>query len=76
MVSFEQILIRQPQWIISGDNDGKGTDISTYANRPGWSSLPAVRSGNIASVNADTLYRYGPRLADAVLVLSLILFQD
>jgi iron complex transport system substrate-binding protein len=76
VVSQEQLMIRRPEWILAGDMAGRKVDTASYARRPGWSRIPAVRSGNIALVDPDTLYRYGPRLADAVLAISQILFRD
>jgi iron complex transport system substrate-binding protein len=76
VVSAEQVLLRQPQWIIAGDDHGVAVEPEALARRPGWSRLPAVQEGHVATVNADQLYRYGPRLADAVLELSLILHGD
>jgi ABC-type Fe3+-hydroxamate transport system substrate-binding protein len=75
-VSTEQLILRQPEWILAGDMLGKGVDPSAYGRRPGWARIPAVRNGNIAVVDPDTLYRYGPRLADAVLAISEIIFRN
>jgi iron complex transport system substrate-binding protein len=71
-VSAEQILLRRPQWILTGDDHGL-RDPTAFGRRPGWAELPAVREGRIRRVNADRLYRYGPRLADAVLEIAGIL---
>jgi iron complex transport system substrate-binding protein len=76
MVSTEQVLLRRPAWILAGDDHGVIIDPQVLARRPGWSSLPAVRDKHVALVSADMLYRYGPRLADAVLAISNILFAN
>ncbi|MDR2607040.1 MAG: ABC transporter substrate-binding protein [Treponema sp.] len=73
-ISSEAVLDRQPDWILTGEDPYMKTDISVFASRPGWNSIPAVRNGCIATVNSDSLYRYGPRLADAVLDISSLLF--
>jgi iron complex transport system substrate-binding protein len=73
-VSAEQILLRRPQWILTGDDLGAAADPAAFGRRPGWADIPAVREGRIRQVNADRLYRYGPRLADAVLEIAGILF--
>ncbi|MDR2305237.1 MAG: ABC transporter substrate-binding protein [Treponema sp.] len=75
-VSAEAVLDRQPDWILTGDDPYMKTDNSVFASRPGWNSIPAVRNGSIAAVNSDSLYRYGPRLADAVLEISLLLLGE
>ncbi|MDR0723388.1 MAG: ABC transporter substrate-binding protein [Treponema sp.] len=73
MVSTEQVVRRKPDWIIAGDDHGKIIEPRALASRPGWRVIPAVQQNHIALVKADTLYRYGPRLADAVVRIADIL---
>ncbi|MDR2160181.1 MAG: ABC transporter substrate-binding protein [Treponema sp.] len=73
-VSAEQIMVRRPGWIFTGDDHGAGAD--SFARRPGWDDIPAVKEGYIAVVRADVFYRYGPRLADAVLEIARILHGE
>jgi iron complex transport system substrate-binding protein len=73
MVDTEEVLRRRPAWIIAGDDHGKIVEPGELSRRPGWQGIPAVRDRRIATVNADSLYRYGPRLADAVLAIAEIL---
>jgi iron complex transport system substrate-binding protein len=73
MVSAEQVLLRQPEWILAGDDHV--LDAAVLARRPGWSSLPALRKGQIGTIAADTINRYGPRLADAVLCIAELLHK-
>ncbi|MDR2633461.1 MAG: ABC transporter substrate-binding protein [Treponema sp.] len=75
LVSTEQVVRRKPDWIIAGDDHGKIIEPRSLARRPGWGVIPAVRQNHIALVNADTLYRYGPRLADAVVRIADILYE-
>jgi iron complex transport system substrate-binding protein len=70
LVSGEEVVLRRPEWILTGDDHGRPEG---FALRPGWREIPAVKNGRIAVVNADRLYRYGPRLADAVLEIAAIL---
>jgi iron complex transport system substrate-binding protein len=67
-VSFEQVLLRNPDWIISGSDHAVDA-----ASRPLWRSISAVKNKRIATVDADLVYRYGPRLADAVIAIAEIL---
>jgi iron complex transport system substrate-binding protein len=76
VVSAEQVLLRRPQWIIAGHDHGRIVEPGILAARPGWEGIPAVRDNRVATVNADTLYRYGPRLADAVLAIADILWGN
>jgi iron complex transport system substrate-binding protein len=73
-VSAEQILVRRPDWIFTGDDHGAGA--GSFARRPGWEGIPAVREGHIVVVKADVFYRYGPRLADGVLDIARILRKE
>jgi iron complex transport system substrate-binding protein len=75
-VSTEAVLLRKPAWIIAGDDHGKILDPGALARRPGWQGIPAVRDGRIATVDAGSLYRCGPRLADAVLAIAGILHGE
>jgi iron complex transport system substrate-binding protein len=70
-VSAEQVLVRRPDWIFTGDDHGAGT--GSFVLRPGWEEIPAVREGRVAVVKAGLFYRYGPRLADGVLEFARIL---
>ena len=70
LVSREQVLLRKPDWIFIGDDIG---DIVELQNSPFWRSINAVREGRLSIINADILYRYGPRLADGVAAIAKIL---
>jgi iron complex transport system substrate-binding protein len=72
-VSAEQVLLRSPQWLLAADDHGTILDPGTLARRTGWGTLPAARPGYQGLVPADMINRYGPRLADAVLIISGIL---
>ncbi|MDR1073854.1 MAG: cobalamin-binding protein [Treponema sp.] len=67
-VSFEQVLALDPEWILMGSDHG--IDVTT---RPLWKTVSAVKNNRIAVIDADTIYRYGPRLADAVAAIARIL---
>jgi iron complex transport system substrate-binding protein len=72
LVSLEEVLLRKPDWILSGDSmDSPGA--AAFSDDPRWRLIPAVAKRQIASVSADLLYRYGPRLADGVLAIAEIL---
>jgi iron complex transport system substrate-binding protein len=75
VVSAEQVLIRRPDWIIAGHDRSGIVEPGVLAARPGWGGMPAVQANRIATVNADAIYRYGPRLADAVLAVADILWE-
>ena len=72
LVSPEQILLRKIDWIFYGDDMG---EVSLYSN-DFWKLIPAVSNGRLASIDADLLYRYGPRLADGVELIARILHGE
>ena len=75
-ISIEQVLLRKPAWILfGGDMAGAGNADPSDAifKNPLLASLPAVKQGRIAIVNGDMVYRYGPRLADAVELIAMLL---
>jgi iron complex transport system substrate-binding protein len=64
VVSWEELYARDPEMIM-----GAGTEGGEAAFRSNWSqraSLPAVRAGRLAYVDADTLTRPTLRLAEGV----------
>jgi iron complex transport system substrate-binding protein len=71
-VSYEEVLRRRPQWIFSSGD--RRLDAASLSKRPSWSRIPAVEAGRIALINADLINRYGPRLADAVLLIAETLY--
>ncbi len=72
-VNLEQVLLRKPDWILSGDDHGDRLTPEALGRRAGWATVPAVRAGRIAVIEADIIYRSGPRLAEAVEALSRLL---
>lgn len=75
-VSVEQVILRNPDWIISGSDHEAQMNRASLLKRPGWSAIGAVRNNRIAVLDADMIMRAGPRLADAILRLAEILYGD
>jgi len=71
-VSFEELLVRKPDWILSGTDHGDRMKLEDVLKRPGWANVPAVKNGKLATIDSDIIYRGGPRLADAVEALAEI----
>jgi iron complex transport system substrate-binding protein len=65
-VSVEQVIIRNPQWIMSDESHAANITQEALSQRPLWSGLDAVRNKRIGIINADMIMRGGPRLADAI----------
>jgi iron complex transport system substrate-binding protein len=72
LVNPEQILLRKVDWILYGDDMGE----ISHSLKDFWKLIPAAGDDRIVSINADLLYRYGPRLADGVELISGILHGE
>ena len=67
-ISLEALIAAAPEVILLGDA-AYGTTPEAVAARPGWSSIPAVKSGAIRGVDGDLITTPGPRLASALAAL-------
>ncbi|MBI1848305.1 MAG: cobalamin-binding protein [Candidatus Rokubacteria bacterium] len=63
--SLEAAVARAPEVILLADH-GSGTGAIPRQKWDRLTSLPAVRSGRIHSVNGTLLHRYGPRLVEGL----------
>jgi len=67
-VNPEAVVRAAPQLIIAS-----GTSLADMPHRPGWSALPALRTGSTCAFDAgerDILVRPGPRIAEAARLLA------
>lgn len=65
-VSAEVIVQRNPEVILAPTTHFEKVDISTFAKRPGWAEVAAVRDEKIFLIDGDRVSRCGPRLLDAL----------
>ena len=65
-LSQEAIISANPQIIFLADTKCCQQNATTVAARPGWSSIDAVKNGNIVELDDDIASRWGPRLVDLV----------
>ncbi len=65
-VSAEHIVTSDPDLIFLGDTKCCGQNAATVAARPGWSTISAVKSGNVVPLDDDIASRWGPRVVDLV----------
>lgn len=63
-LSAEYIVASSPDIIVLADTRCCHQDIKSVAARPGWSSIAAVRSGQVIGVDDDMASRWGPRVVD------------
>jgi iron complex transport system substrate-binding protein len=67
MISLEEVLRRQPDWLLTSTGEGGTVErrLEQLRAAPGWRELRAVREGRVLALPSDLLARPGPRLAEA-----------
>lgn len=65
-VSSEVLVERDPQIIFAPTTHSTEVKLESFATRPGWENVTAVREGKIFIINGDQVSRCGPRLLDAM----------
>jgi iron complex transport system substrate-binding protein len=65
-LSAEYIVKSNPGLIVLADTRCCGQSRATVRQRPGWSSISAVRTGRIAAVDDSIASRWGPRIVTFV----------
>lgn len=63
-LSSEYIVSANPDVIVLADTKCCGQSAATVRQRAGWSSIAAVRSGDIVSADDDVVSRWGPRIVE------------
>lgn len=63
-LSAEYIVASSPDLIVLADTKCCHQGLSSVAARPGWSSIAAVKSGQVVGVDDDIASRWGPRVVD------------
>ena len=63
MVDIEAVIAQAPQAILVGVTTGKSEALAYWQRYA--EALPAVQNNHVFALDADTLYRPGPRLVDA-----------
>jgi len=67
-VSFEEVLRRNPEYILAGP-----ATLRTIRETPRWQRLPAVRNGRILVMDTSLVGRPGVRLGEAAVSLARLL---
>jgi iron complex transport system substrate-binding protein len=63
-LSAEFIIKSNPNYIFLADTICCGQNAKKVAERPGWSTLTAVKDGRVVGLNDDIASRWGPRVVD------------
>ena len=70
-VGAEEVVMRNPEIIVTAYMDKAGKMKKEIAGRQGWGSVAAVKNGNIFDeIDSDILLRAGPRLVAGIEVLA------
>lgn len=75
-VSAEIVVQRDPEIILAPTTHFQKVDVSTFASRPGWSEITAVRQKQIFLIDGDQVSRCGPRLLDALQQIVESVYQE
>ncbi|MFI9385555.1 ABC transporter substrate-binding protein [Kutzneria sp. NPDC052558] len=65
-LSAEKVIAADPDLIFLADTTCCQQSPATVAARPGWSTLKAVRDGNVVALDDSVASRWGPRVVDLV----------
>jgi iron complex transport system substrate-binding protein len=63
-LSAEYIIKSNPNYIFLADTLCCGQNAKKVAKRPGWSTLTAVKDGQVVGLSDDIASRWGPRIVD------------
>ena len=69
-LSAEYIVASSPDLIVLADTKCCHQNLTTVSSRPGWSSIAAVKSGQVIGVDDDVASRWGPRVIDFLRALA------
>ena len=69
-LSAEYIVAASPDLIVLADTKCCHQDLHTVSTRPGWSSIAAVKSGQVIGVDDDVASRWGPRVVDLLRLIA------
>ena len=63
-LSAEFLVDADPDMVFLADTECCGQDAATFAARPGFADLTAVREGNVVELSDDVASRWGPRVVE------------
>ena len=75
-VSVEELLAKQPDLIVLGDNTYGGVTPEQVAARTGWQALKAVQQQHVFIFDDNVVSRPGPRLVDGLEAMARLLHPD
>ena len=75
-VSVEELLTKQPDLIVLGDNTYGGVTPEQVAGRTGWQALKALRQQKVFIFDDNLVSRPGPRLVDGLEAMARLLHPE
>jgi iron complex transport system substrate-binding protein len=75
-ISHEELLIRDPEVLMSSESHGEKFTEEQVRARTGWGALSAVEDGRIYLFNGDIVSRPGPRIVDALEAIAVTLYPE
>jgi iron complex transport system substrate-binding protein len=69
-LSAEYIVSSSPDLIVLADTKCCHQNLASVSARPGWSSIAAVKTGQVIGVDDDIASRWGPRVVDFLRALA------
>ena len=75
-VSPEEVIMRNPDILMSSDSHGDNLTIDQVKSRTGWAELSAVKNGWIYLFDGDVVSRPGPRIVDALEAIAKALYPE
>jgi len=75
-VSVEELIAKNPTFILLGDSVWGGVTPDAVAARPGWQGIAAVANGQVYPFDDNLVSRPGPRLVDGLEELARLLHPE
>ena len=75
-VAEEQVISRNPDYILTTDVYSNPDPIAEIMGRQGWANISAIKNKKVFVTDSDKLSTPGPRLVDAAKELAEILYTD
>lgn len=75
-VSSEEVIKRNPDFVMGPDSMGEKLTTDQLASQPGWDKVNAVVNDHIVLLDGNMSSRPGPRIADMVETIAKALYAD
>ena len=66
VLSSDEVISKDPE-IILASWCGKRVNLESICSRPGWSTIRAVKNGNVYAIDSEKILQAGPRLVEGLI---------